>query len=101
MHSTPNAGTASLPSVAGQTPEDDDQALEHLLERLHVPVLRYFRTWLAGSGEEDALARKLAEETLLRVAQAPLSTSCSYKDWTAHAIATAHRVAHEVISTRG
>lgn len=101
MHSTPIASTASLPSVAGETPEDDDQALEQLLERLHVAVFRYFRTWLAGSGEEGELAKTLAQETLLRVAQAPLSTGCSYTDWTAHAIATAHRVAHEVIISRG
>jgi DNA-directed RNA polymerase specialized sigma24 family protein len=100
MHSTPIAGTASLPSVAGRTPKDNDQALEQLLVHLHVPVLRYFRAWLSGSGEEDVLARKLVEETLLRVAQAPLSTGCSYTDWTTHAIATAHRVAHEVIGTR-
>lgn len=59
-----------LVTLVGQATEGSDAALERLLTRMHVYVLRYFRRWLYRRTGVEETAEDLTQETLIRIAGA-------------------------------
>lgn len=62
------ADPTPLSVLAAAANAGDATALEHLLLRLHVPVHRFYRSWLFAHVDREEVARDLAQEALLRIA---------------------------------
>lgn len=65
-----HASEQRLAELAQRVKRGDQAALERLLERVHVYVLRYLRRWLYKRRGMEETAEDLAQEALIRIAGA-------------------------------
>jgi DNA-directed RNA polymerase specialized sigma24 family protein len=96
MRSSSRAGL-SRAELGRQAAAGEPHALQMLLERLYVDMVRYYGCWLRDHSDAGDLIVLLAEEALLRLAGHQLPVLPTDDEWVAYALHVARSVAIDLL----